>query len=189
LSEERKVSIFSENSNFNKKDIWLFESMNIDYNDDFTTQLRLVEKLKNELKITSWNTDTLVLKIQGMVPYLFINLKSLDSNSLTISNLMLTKYTPVDTLISYSVKYKNDSTLGGKSAKTETTIPNNSLKFEDSEIIVNINKVPYKVEIVKSRIDEQAWYCTPGKAAYSYDTKGVQIFYQIKLQPTTNKAH
>lgn len=155
--------------------------MNIDYRDHSLTKLRLTEKTKSNLVISNWDADTLVFKLQGMVPYMFINLRQLDSSSLRISDLIFTKYTAVDTLISSSSKYKKDSLANNKS---NIVTPNNSLKFEDPEIKVNVNGVPYKVTVAKSRIDNQVWYCTPGKATYSYDTKGVQIFYVVKMSPT-----
>ena len=178
---QKEITVSFQNLQIKKTNVWLFNSINDDYNNNINSRLK--DKSRNELKITNWDHDTLIIQFTGMVPYLFVNLKSLDSNKIEISNLTLTKYSPIDTLSTYSVKYKRDSTLNKKSEKTKTITPNNSLKFKYSKISININGILYTTELVKSNNDYTRWYCTKYKNALSYDNKGIRFFYQINIQP------
>lgn len=126
-----------------------------------------------------WN-DTLYFKIRGYAPIVIEGLKKIKGDKITITNIHLQKYTPVDTSIIDHIPYSHD-TVDSKNETVKVSYPNNSLKKIKDSLALTINGVLYHL-VVKSKYRcDDTWACTPGKVAYHIVYIGYWKDYILKL--------
>lgn len=126
-----------------------------------------------------WN-DTLYFKIRGYAPIVIEGLHKIKGDKITITNMHLQKYTPVDTSSFDHIPYRNDS-VDSKHETVKVSYPNNSLKKIKDSLALTINGVQYHLVVKSKRRYDVTWACTPGKVAYHIVYIGYWKDYILKL--------
>lgn len=137
------------------------------------------EATRSSIIIDGYREDTLVLKIANYIPIIFIGIKKLKEDSIMIKDLILTKYTPID-----SAKYTSSIFIKKKNTyvtKTQNIKPDNFKKFTFTKGTIKVNGTNYNIELESEEFEITAYYCTPHKKSFSEETKGTPLYYVIKL--------
>lgn len=135
------------------------------------------------IKIRDYSEDSICFKIQGYVSIQVNGINNLPNEKVIITNIPFTKYNPIDSIYTYSVKYYNKDSLDLSTEKTTSFTPNNSLKFDNKSTQITINNKLFSPSIISIPYSGDSWYCTPGKLSVNQYIKKVDKFYLFKIDP------
>lgn len=135
------------------------------------------------IKLSYFSEDSICFKIKRYVPIQIKGLNQILNERVIIKKISLTRYNPIDSIYTYSVKYFDKDSLDLTSEKVTSSTPNNSYKFDNSSITeIEINNKSYESKTLSIPYEGEGWYCNPGKHSYNQYIKKIDKFYLFEIK-------
>lgn len=175
-SEGKYIVIKTDIKNLKTEQIAVYGS---NRDDDWDKHHYIADIFKGDVILENYPEDTLIIEIGQNIPIIIDGIKNIPSDTITISNLKLTHYVPIDSSFTTITRYGHNRS--GKYHITKRKyMPLNSKQQVAENISININGAAHAFVLESVPENTFSIYCTPGEKSYSVETYGVRKYYVLK---------